>query len=91
MARQRTPDAQKRIRPFAGVEEPEVDGGVKGWLLARRKMLVALLGVPISFLFLKLGVSDLIGVELSHELEVGIASLALAALVERIPNKRARR
>lgn len=90
MARQRTPDAQRRIRPAAAGEGPQPTT-VRDWLLDRRKMLAALLGVPVAFLFLKLGVADVVGADLSKELEVSIVSLVLAAIVERIPNGRRKR
>lgn len=90
MARQRTPDAQKRIRPFAGGDAP-VETGVKAWVLARRKMLAALIGIPVSILFVKLGLGDLLGAELGKETELALSSLIVAALVERIPNRKAAR
>lgn len=88
MTRQRTPDSQARIRPFAGGTEDQVETGVKAWLLRRRKMLAALVGLPVSLAFVKLGLGELLGAELGREAEAGLSALIVAAIVERVPNRK---
>jgi hypothetical protein len=87
MARQRTPDAQKRV--LQNPPDAVVETGVRAWLLRRRKMLAALVGIPVSIAFVKLGLVQLLGAELGKEVEVGLSTLIVAAIVERVPNKKA--